>query len=395
MRINSYITKEEKFNSTTKPHNLPIYATSSFNFEDINEGIDIFMGKKEGHVYGRYGNPTIETVGMKIAKMEAFGTDLDAFGIMVSSGMAAISTLVFAELQSGDVLLTQGNLYGGSTELFRKFVTKLGVELIMTDLGDLANVSKILKETPAIRMIYCESPANPSLACVDIEALAKLANLHDAVSVIDNTFSTPYLQQPLSMGIDYSIHSTTKFLNGHGNSIAGAIIGKDKVNYTKVLDAMKLIGTNCNAFDAWLINNGMKTLALRMDRHSSNALELSKRLVEHAEVVTVNYPFLKGHSAYEIATRQMKQGGGMMSFELKGGLERGIRFMNAITMASLAPTLGDVDTLILHPASMSHRNIEREIRERNGITDGLIRMSVGIEDVEDLYEDIINAIKKS
>ena len=395
MRINSYITKEEKFNSTTKPHNLPIYATSSFNFEDINEGIDIFMGKKEGHVYGRYGNPTIETVGMKIAKMEAYGTEIDAFGIMVSSGMAAISTLVFAELQAGDVLLTQGNLYGGSTELFRKFVTKLGVELIMTDLGDLDHVSKILKETPAIRMIYCESPANPSLACVDIGALAKLAHLHNALSVIDNTFSTPYLQQPLSMGIDYSIHSTTKFLNGHGNSIAGAIIGKDKINYTKVLDAMKLIGTNCNAFDAWLINNGMKTLALRMDRHSSNALELSERLEKHAEVLTVNYPFLKGHNAYEIATRQMKQGGGMMSFELKGGVERGIRFMNAITMASLAPTLGDVDTLILHPASMSHRNIEREIRERNGITDGLIRMSVGIEDVEDLYEDIVNAIEKS
>ncbi len=395
MHIDSYLSKEEKFNQTTKPHNLPIYATSSFNFETIDEGIDIFKGDKKGHVYGRYGNPTIEVIAKKIATLESFDTDLDPFAFMVSSGMAAISTLIFSELKQGDILLTQSDLYGGTTELFKRFLSKIGVETILADLGDLKKVEEILGSNPKIKMIYCETPANPTMACIDLKAIATLASSANCLTAVDNTFCTPYLQRPLSFGFDYVIHSTTKFINGHGNCISGVIIGRDKSNLNKIWDAIKLLGTNCNPFDAWLVNNGIKTLALRMDRHSYNAFELAKRLEKLEEVKLVNYPFLESHASVEVAKKQMFQGGGMMSFELKGGIERGVQFMNAVKIPSLAPTLGDIDSLIVHPASMSHRNIEKEIRVKNGITDGLIRMSVGIENVEDLYEDLINAIKKS
>jgi len=374
---------------TTKPHQLPIYATSSFEFADINEGIDIFTGKKKGHVYGRYGNPTLEAVAEKIALLETHGTDLTATGIMVSSGMAAISTLVMGCLKSGDKLLTQGNLYGGTTELFLKIFAPLGIEIILMDLGNPEKVADTLKSDPAIKMLYCETPANPTMACVDIAALAKIAKQYKVITAIDNTFCTPYLQKPLALGIDFVIHSTTKYLNGHGNNIAGVIVGTNTdLMENKVWAAMKLIGTNCNPFDAWLTNNGLKTLTLRMDRHSANALTLAQRLEAHKDVAHVNYPGLPSHASHELAKRQMSQFGGMLSFELKGGLDAGIALMNRVKLCTLAPTLGDVDTLILHPATSSHLNVDKEIRERNGITDGLIRLSVGIEEVEDIWDDL-------
>ena len=380
---------------TTKPHQLPIYATSSFEFENVNQGIDIFSGKAEGHVYGRYGNPTIETVAEKIARLETFGIDLQAHCILTSSGMSAISTLALASLKSGDKILTQGNLYGGTTELFTKTLQPFGIQTIMINLKDLEKVEDLIKNDTSIRMIYFETPANPSLACVDIEALAQIAKKYQRYSAIDNTFCTPYLQQPFRFGVDFIIHSTTKYLNGHGNSIAGAIVGKD-VSFIKekVWKVLKLAGTNCNPWDAWLINNGIKTLELRMDRHCSNAIKIAAFLEKKEQVKKVNYNGLQSHEDHELAKKQMKDFGGMLSFELRGGLEAGIDFMNKIKFCTLAPTLGDVDTLILHPASMSHLNIPKEIRERNGITDGLIRLSVGIENVEDIIEDLEQAMRK-
>ena len=379
---------------TTKPHQLPIYATSSFEFEDINQGIDIFSGKATGHVYGRYGNPTIETVAEKIARLETFNLDIEAHCILTSSGMSAISTLAMAILKNGDKILTQGNLYGGTTELFVKTLQPFGIQTIMTNLKDLEKIEHLVKNDPNIKMIYFETPANPSLACVDIEAISAIAKKHERISVIDNTFCTPYLQQPLRFGVDFIIHSTTKFLNGHGNSIAGAIVGKD-IDFMKekVWSVMKLAGTNCNPWDAWLINNGIKTLELRMDRHSSNAMAIAQFLENQNEVKKVNYNGLPSHEDHELAKKQMNDFGGMLSFELTGGLDAGIKFMNKIKFCTLAPTLGDVDTLILHPASMSHLNIPKEVRERNGITDGLIRLSVGIENVEDIIADLAQAMK--
>lgn len=374
---------------TTKPHQLPIYATSSFEFESIDQGIDIFSGRAEGHVYGRYGNPTIEAVANKIAQMETHGLGMEATAVMCSSGMAAIAVLMAATLKAGDKILTQGNLYGGTTELFMKTLAQLGIQTAMTDLKDPGKVEDIVRSDQAIRMIYFETPANPTLACVDVEALAGIARRFGRHSAIDNTFCTPYLQQPFAMGVDFIIHSTTKYLNGHGNSIAGAIVGRDEaLMKEKVAKTMKLLGTNCNAWDAWLTNLGMKTLPLRMDRHCANALAIAQYLEQHPAVLRVNYPGLSSHPDHELAKRQMRGFGGMLSFELKAGYDAAIAFMNKLEFCSLAPTLGDVDTLILHPASSSHINIPKELRLQNGITDGLVRVSVGIEEVGDIIADM-------
>ena len=394
MRIDSFTAKELKEQRSTQPHILPLYATSSFSFEDINEGIAMFSGEKEGHKYSRYGNPTNDTVAAKLAQLEAYGTGIDAACKLTSSGMSAISTLLMAYVKHGDKVLTQNNLYGGTHQLFLKILEPLGVEIIMEDLQVLDRVEQILQNDKAINFMYLETPANPTMACVDLEALAALAVANAVKTAIDNTFATPYLQQPLKHGIDFVVHSTTKFLNGHGNSIAGAIIAKDAEAIAQggpIWGAMRLLGTNCSPFEAWMLHNGMKTLALRMDRHSANALEIAKRLEQYERVAKVNYCGLESHPDHALAARQMKAFGGMMSFELHGGIEAGIAFMNKIKMCTLAPTLGDVDTLLLHPASMSHRGIPKAQREAVGITDGLIRMSVGIENVEDIWADLEQA----
>ncbi len=378
---------------TTKPHQLPIYATSSFEFETIDQGIDIFTGKAEGHVYGRYGNPTIDAVASKIAALETYGLDIQASGVMCSSGMAAISVLMTSLLKSGDKILTQGNLYGGTTELFLKTLAQLGIETVMTDLRNLDAVAATMEADSAIKMLYFETPANPSLACVDVAALATIAKRFGRYSAIDNTFCTPYLQQPLGLGADFVIHSTTKYLNGHGNSIAGVIIGRDTaIMKEKVAKTMKLLGANCNPWDAWLTNLGMKTLTLRMDRHCANAMELAQFLEQNPAVARVNYPGLTSHPDHKLARQQMRGFGGMLSFELAGGYEAAISFMNRLRLCSLAPTLGDVDTLILHPASSSHINVSKDLRLQHGITDGLIRVSVGIEHPEDLKADFSSAM---
>lgn len=377
---------------TTKPHQLPIYSTSSFTFNAIEDAIDIFNGTSVGHTYGRYGNPTIDTVASKLALLEGFGTSLDCYAFLTSSGMSAISTLMYGLLKAGDRILTQGNLYGGTTELFLKILSRHQINASLIDFSDLNLVEEYLKTNKDIKLIYIETPANPTMACVDLSALADLAKKYNVISVIDNTFCTPYLQQPLKHGIDFVVHSTTKYLNGHGNSISGAIIGHRHELKKDIFVALKLIGSTCNAWDAWLLNNGLKTLILRMDKHSSNAMTLATFLSENSKVSHVNYTGLSSHSSHDIAVKQMKQFGGMLSFEVKGGQVEALKVINKMKIATNAPTLGDVDTLVLHPASSSHLNVDKSIREANGISDGLIRLSVGIESIADLVDDLEQAI---
>ena len=392
MHFDSFTVKESPDNRTTRPHILPIYATSSFAFESIDQGIGIFQNIESGHVYSRYANPTVDTVAQKIADLETHGLDMTAHAVMTSSGMSAISTLLMGVLKTGDKVLSQANLYGGTTDLLKNIFGQFGVETVFVNLRNLEDVDSAFRNDPSIKMLYCETPANPTLACVDIQALSDVAHKYGAWCAIDNTFPTPYLQQPFAFGVDFIIHSTTKFLNGHGNSTAGVVIGKDKeVMRKKVWNAMKLVGTNCSPFEAWLTYNGLKTLTLRMDRHCANALALAHFLENHPAVERVNYPGLTSHPDHGLARRQMRGFGGMLSFELKGGLEAGISCMNRIRFCTLAPTLGDTDTLILHPASMSHLSIPKEVRLANGITDGLVRVSVGIENVEDIVEDLEQA----
>lgn len=389
MDIASLLVKEQPDNRTVKPHILPIYATSSFAFDSMDQGIEIFNNIESGHVYSRYANPTVDTVARKIALLESHNLGLEADALMTSSGMSAIATLFLGLLKSGEAILTQGNLYGGTTELLKSVIEPIGVSTHFVHLNDLSAVESALKANPNIKMLYCETPANPSLSCVDIAALSQLAHQYGAWCAIDNTFASPYLQQPFAFGVDFIIHSTTKYINGHGNSIAGVIVARDRtLMREQIWKAMKLLGTNCSPFEAWLTNNGIKTLALRMDRHCANALALAHYLEQHPAVERVNYPGLASHPDHQLAQKQMPKGfGGMLSFELKGGFDAGLKCMNQIRFCALAPTLGDVDTLILHPASSSHLRVPKAVREENGITDGLIRVSVGIEHIDDIISD--------
>ena len=393
MQFSSLCAQEAPHKRSTKPHGLTIYATSSFEFESVDQGIRIFGGEEKGHIYARFGNPTVDGVAEKLAALETFGTDLKAHSLLFSSGMAAISTLCIAILKSGDTILTQGNIYGGTSELFQKVLAPLGIKIQITTLDDLNKLDDTLRADTSIKLVYFETPANPTLACVDIEGICTLARQHGRMTAVDNTFCTPYLQQPLRMGADFVVHSTTKYLNGHGNIIGGALIGRDvELMQTRVWQVLKLAGPNTNAWDAWLLNQGLKTLPLRMDRHCSNAMAIAQYLSKHAAVAQVNYTGLPEHPSHALAVKQMSQHGGMLSFELKGGMNAGVKLINGLTLCTLAPTLGDTDTLVLHPASSSHYYIDREVRMANGITDGLVRMSCGIEHVDDILADLEQAL---
>jgi methionine-gamma-lyase len=393
MNFDSIAAREWPDPRTTTPHIIPIYATSSFDFDDIDQGIRIFAKEEIGHTYSRYGNPTVDATAAKIAALEGYGTGKETYGLMTNSGMAAVEVLAGGLLKNGDKILTQPNLYGGTTELLQKIVSKRGIEVVYADLSNAEMVETLLKGDSAIRLVYLETPANPTLACIDIKKLTEVVIRHERWSAIDNTFATPFLQQPLKAGVNFVMHSTTKYLNGHGNGIAGVVIGQDMELFRdRLWNHVKLVGSNCSPFEAWLVYQGLKTLPLRMGKHCSNALFVAQKLEEHPNVSYVNYPGLKSHPDHPIAKKQMKAFGGMMSFELKDGLKGAMSTLNKLKFCSLAPTLGDVDTLVLHPASSSHLKVDPETRKKAGISDGLIRISVGIENPQDILDDLMQAM---
>jgi len=382
-------------------HLTPIYASSTFVYDDAEQGMRRFSGQESGYIYTRWGNPGFTEAENKIASMEAFGIKdkngepLQLKAILHSSGMAAISTLMLMNLKAGDKILTHFSLYGGTEELVRSLLPALGIEAVIVDLRDLNRAAEALKADPRIRMLYLETPANPTIQCVDIEELVKIARQQSNIIVAcDNTFATPYLQQPFQFGVDFVIHSTTKFLNGHGTAIGGVLLGRDiEFMKTKASKTYKLLGGNSNPFDAFLLINGLKTLEVRMDRHCSNAIEVAKFLEQQQLVTKVNYNGLPTHPDHSVATKQMRHPGAMMSFELKGGLQGGIQFMNKLNLCTRTVSLGTCDTLLCHPASMTHYSVPKEAREKYGITDGLIRMSVGMENVADIITDLGQALE--
>jgi len=390
MKLESKCVKEQDVLSYNPSHILPIYATSSFVFDTLDESIAVFTKQKEGSSYSRYGNPTIDTVAKKIADLEAFGTGVEAWAYLSSSGMSAISTLMLAVLQTGDAILTQDNLYGGTSELFHNVLSKLGIQTYLFNHPE--EIEPLIQQHSHIKMIYLETPTNPTIQCTDLEKVASLAKKYGKLTCVDNTFCTPLIQQPFLFGIDFIIHSTTKYLNGHGNSIAGAIIGKDADAKNKVWSMLKIGGATCNAFDAWLIHTGMKTLALRMQAHCLNATRLAHFLSQHPNVNFVNHPSLTEHPSHSIAKRQMKDFGAMLSFEVKGGEKELHSFFSKLSFCTHAPTLGDVDTLVLHPATSSHLSFSKEMRAKAGIPDNLVRVSVGIEHIDDIIEDFGQAL---
>jgi len=379
-------------------HLTPIYATSTFVYDEAEQGMRRFSGEEKGYIYSRWGNPTMDEAASKIAAMEGFalanGQPLPVKGYLQSSGMAAISALFMSTLKTGDKILSHYSLYGGSQELMDRLMPDFGISAIIADLRDPDKAEAALKADPAIRMIYIETPANPTLQCVDIEALAQLGKRYGKIIACDNTFATPYLQQPFKYGVDFVIHSTTKFLNGHGTSIGGVFLGRDiEFMEGKAYKVHKMLGGNSNPFDAFLLINGMKTLEVRMDRHCFNAMEVAKFFEGHKAVARVNYTGLASHPDQAITARQMRHPGAMLSIELKGGLQAGIQMMNRLRMCTRTVSLGTCDTLMCHPASMTHYSVPKEKREQYGITDGLIRISVGMENIEDIIADINQALQ--
>jgi methionine-gamma-lyase len=380
-------------------HQVPIYASSTYVYDTAEQGMRRFSGKEEGYIYSRWGNPTITEAEEKIAALETFGlTDknssaLQVKGILHSSGMAAISTLMIAILKPGDKILTHFSLYGGTDELVQKILPALNITAEIIDLRDL-NKAEAAMKAGSFKMLYLETPANPTIQCVDIEELCNLAKQYNIFVACDNTFATPYLQQPFRYGVDFIVHSTTKFLNGHGTAIGGILLGRDiELMKTSVTKVHRLLGGCSNPFDAFLLIQGIKTLELRIERHCSNAMEVANFLEKDAAVARVNYTGLTSHPDHQVARKQMRHAGGMLSFELKKGLQGGIDFMNKLKMCVRTVSLGTCDTLLSHPASMSHHGIPKEQRDKYGITDGLIRMNVGIENGQDIIADLEQALK--
>jgi methionine-gamma-lyase len=374
-------------------HQTPIYASSTFVFDTAEQGMKRFSGEEPGYIYSRWGNPTMTEAADRIAALETFGLGLEVMGILHASGMAAISTLLFSTLKSGDKVLSHFSLYGGSNEILFKILPELNIEPIIVDLRKLDEVEDVLKKNKDIKLMYLETPANPTIQCVDIEELSKLGKKYNLIIACDNTFATPYLQQPFKYDVDFVVHSTTKFLNGHGTAIGGILIGRDvEFMKTKATKVHRLLGGNSNGFDAFLLIQGIKTLEIRMDRHCSNAMEVAKYLEAHSSIAKVNYSGLDSHPDHKIALKQMRHPGAMLSFELKSGLQGGIDFMNKLKMCVRTVSLGTVDTLLSHPASMTHYSVPKEQRERYGITDGLIRMNVGIENLQDIIADLEQAL---
>jgi methionine-gamma-lyase len=380
-------------------HLTPIYASSTYVFDSADQGMRRFNGEEKGYIYSRWGNPTISEAEEKISALESFRLKrenkepVQLKTLLHASGMAALSTLILGTLKTGDKILSHFSLYGGTQELMEKVLPAFGIEAVIVDLRNLNKAAETLKNDPKIKMLYLETPANPTIQCVDIDELARLGKQHNLIVSVDNTFATPFLQQPFKYGVDYVFHSTTKFLNGHGTAIGGALIGKDiKHMETRMTKVHRLLGGSSNSFDAFLLTQGMKTLEVRMERHCRNAMEVAKFLEKNKSIAKVNYLGLTSHPDYSTANKQMTHPGAMLSFELKDGLQAGKNFIDKLQMCVRAVSLGSCDTLLSHPASMTHFGVPKEKREKYGITDGLIRMSVGIENIEDILNDLEQAL---
>ncbi|WP_336005265.1 methionine gamma-lyase [Fusobacterium polymorphum] len=368
---------------------MPIYQTSTFIFDSAEQGGRRFALEEAGYIYTRLGNPTTTVLENKIAALEE-----GEAAVTTSSGMGAISSTLWTVLKAGDHVVTDKTLYGCTFALMCHGLTRFGIEVTFVDTSNLDEVKNAMKENT--RVVYLETPANPNLKIVDLEALSKLAHTNpNTLVIVDNTFATPYMQKPLKLGADIVVHSVTKYINGHGDVIAGLVItNKELADQIRFVGLKDMTGAVLGPQDAYYIIRGMKTFEIRMERHCKNAKKVVEFLNKHPKIEKVYYPGLETHPGHEIAKKQMKDFGAMISFELKGGFEAGKTLLNNLKLCSLAVSLGDTETLIQHPASMTHSPYTKEEREAAGITDGLVRLSVGLENVEDIIEDLEQGLEK-
>lgn len=368
---------------------MPIYQTSTFIFDSAEQGGRRFALEEAGYIYTRLGNPTTTVLENKIAVLEE-----GEAGVAMSSGMGAISSTLWTVLKAGDHIVTDKTLYGCTFALMNHGLTRFGVEVTFVDTSNLDEVKNAMKKNT--RVVYLETPANPNLKIVDLEALSKIAHTNpNTLVIVDNTFATPYMQKPLKLGADIVVHSVTKYINGHGDVIAGLVVtNKELADQIRFVGLKDMTGAVLGPQDAYYIIRGMKTFEIRMERHCANAKKVVEFLNKHPKIEKVYYPGVETHPGYEIAKKQMKDFGAMISFELKGGFEAGKTLLNNLKLCSLAVSLGDTETLIQHPASMTHSPYTKEEREAAGITDGLVRLSVGLENVEDIIADLEQGLEK-
>ncbi len=365
----------------------PIYQTSTFIFDSAEQGGRRFALEEGGYIYSRLGNPTCTALEQKVAMLEGAEACVSA-----SSGMGAITSAVWVCVQAGDHIVAGKTLYGCTYAFLEHGLSRYGVEVSFVDMRDPENVRRAMR--PNTKLVYIETPANPNMYIADIEAIAQIAHSQEGVRVmVDNTYLTPYLCRPLEHGADIVVHSATKFLNGHGDVIAGFVVGSQEyIDQVRLVGIKDLTGASLAPFEAFLINRGLKTLHLRMDLHCANAQKVAEYLEAHPKVTSIYYPGLKSFPQYELAKRYMSQPGSMIAFEVEGGLEAGKRLINNVHLCSLAVSLGDTETLIEHPASMTHSPYTPEERAQSDISEGLIRLSVGLESVEDIIADLDRAL---
>jgi len=363
---------------------VPVYNAAVFAFPDAEQGAAIHEGEQPGYFYGRISNPTQDALEAALGELEG-----GAAALAFASGMAAISTTLFTLLKAGDHIIAPESLYATTNALLSQMLEPFGVAVTYVDATDAQNYKSAIR--PETRVLYLESPANPTLKLVDIAAVVEIAKEKDLITVMDSTFATPFNQRPIDYGVDVVVHSATKYLGGHGDLVAGAMIGSKEIVTKARWHTNKILGGVISAQTAWLVLRGIKTLALRMERHNENALAVAQFLDKHPKVKMVHYPGLPAHPQHDLAKRQMNGFGGMIAFDV-GGVEEGRRLVNNVRLCALAVSLGDVATLIQHSASMTHASVPRERRLNVGITDGLLRLSVGIERAEDIIADLSQAL---
>ena len=364
----------------------PIYQTSTYVFDNVQQGSARFMGEEEGFIYGRLGNPTVRELEQRMASLE-HTEDAAAFG----SGMGAVSATLLANLNNGDHIIASSALYGYSFALLNHKFPQFGIEVSFVDITNEEEIRQAVKQNT--KVIYFETPINPNLVVVDIEMVSSIAKQHQLVSIVDNTFMSPALQNPADFDIDLIIHSATKYLNGHGDVIAGITCGSAEQIENIKLTTLKDMGAVISPNDAWLIIRGLKTLSVRVERHCSNAQKVAEFLQSHPRIRLVNYPGLPSHQGYPLIGKQMRAGGGVMAFEIEGCFDDAVEFMNSLQMCAIAVSLGDAESLIQHPASMTHSPYEAEEREAAGISETLVRLSVGLEHVDDIIDDLSQALE--
>jgi methionine-gamma-lyase len=364
---------------------VPIYQTSTFQFKNAAHGAALFAGEEGGYIYTRLGNPTVHALEEAVAELEG-----GVGAIATASGMGAVSTVYMTLLDQGSHMVGTASVYGPSRVFVEKHLSRFGVEATFVDTTSVDNIRNAMR--PNTKLVYVESPSNPAMQVTDLAAAAQVAHEHGCLLAVDNTFASPYLQQPLALGADIVLHSVTKFINGHADVVGGILVAKDKEILGRLHGVMINLGSNMDPHQAYLVLRGLRTLGIRVERAQQGADRIARWLEAHPKVASVRYIGLPSHPQHELAKRQMSGFGAMIAFELKGGMDAGRTLMDSVRLATLAVSLGGVETLIEHPASMTHAGMSREDREAAGFSDGLVRYSVGIEDADDLIADLDQAL---